>query len=87
MVTVVQRRQEIVRRHVSDHTGVQAETFKYPPYSPHLAPGDYHLFMHHNTFLAGQSPKSDQATKDIAHYILKGSASSILDEGTQKLVS
>jgi len=66
---------------------VKAETSKYPPYSRHLAPGDYHLFLHYNTFLAGQSPRSDQATKDIAHYILKHYAASIFDEGTQKLVS
>ena len=57
------------------------------PYSPHLAPDDFHLFLHYNKFLAGQSPRSDQATKNIAHDILKGYVASIFDEGTHKLVS
>jgi len=27
--------------------------FDHPPYSPHLAPSDFHLFLHLKSFLAG----------------------------------
>jgi len=30
------------------------EQFDHPPYSPALAPGDCHLFLHLKTFVAGR---------------------------------
>jgi histone-lysine N-methyltransferase SETMAR len=30
------------------------EQFDHPPYSPDLAPSDFHVFLHLKTFLAGQ---------------------------------
>ena len=30
------------------------EQFDHPPYSPDLAPSDFHLFLHLKSFLAGQ---------------------------------
>ncbi|GBN04748.1 hypothetical protein AVEN_63722-1 [Araneus ventricosus] len=35
------------------------EQFCHPPYSPDLAPSDFHLFPHLKTFLAGQQCASD----------------------------
>jgi len=39
------------------------EVFDRPPYSPDLAPSDYHLFMHLQKWLASQSFEDDDRLK------------------------
>jgi len=39
------------------------EVFDHPPYSPDLAPSDYHLFMHLQKWLASQSFEDDDRLK------------------------
>jgi hypothetical protein len=92
MVSVVQRRQENAPRHVVALTSALLEQFKWeifehPPYSPDLVPRDYHFFLHHNKFLAGQSLRRDQETKDVVQDWLKCLAAIPFDAGTQKLVT
>jgi hypothetical protein len=58
-----------VQEHYSKNS---SGNFQVSSMQSHLAPGDYHLFLHHNTFLADQRPRSDWAAKDMAHGILKG---------------
>jgi histone-lysine N-methyltransferase SETMAR len=63
------------------------EIFEHPPYSPDLAPSDYHLFLHLKIFLSGQSLGSDQETKNVVQDWLVGLAVSFYDDGMKKLVS
>ena len=58
----------------------------YPPYSLDLAPSDYHLFLHRKAFLAAQSLRGDQDTKDFVQYWLNVLAAIFCNEGMQKLV-
>jgi len=39
------------------------EVFDHPPYSPDLAPSDYHLFVHLKKWLASQSFEADDRLK------------------------
>jgi len=55
----------------ADSTGSGGGVFKHPPYSSKLTPSDGHLFQHLK-FLAGQSVKNDQETKDVMQDGLKG---------------
>ena len=92
MVSVVQRRQENAPRHVVALTSALLEQFKWeifehPPYSPDFVPRDYNFFLHHNKFLAGQSLRRDQETKDVVQDWLKCLAATPFDAGTQKLVT
>jgi histone-lysine N-methyltransferase SETMAR len=41
------------------------EILENPPYSPDLAPSDYHLFFHFKKFLAAQSLRNDDETKAL----------------------
>jgi len=54
------------------HTAVQNvittfcwEQFHHPPYSPHLAPSDFHLLLHLKFFLACQWFHDDSGVKKI----------------------
>jgi hypothetical protein len=60
------------------------EIFEHPPHGPDLAPCDCHLFLHLETFLAGQSLKSVQETKGMQDW-LKGLAVTFFNKGIQKL--
>jgi len=53
------------------HTAIQNlimtfgwEQFDHPPYSPDLAPSDFHLFLHLKSFLAGWRLHEDSEVKD-----------------------
>jgi histone-lysine N-methyltransferase SETMAR len=44
------------------------EQFDHPPYSPDLAPSDFHMFLHLKTFLGGRRFHSDNKVKEaITH--------------------
>jgi histone-lysine N-methyltransferase SETMAR len=58
-----------------------------PPYSPDLAPSDFHLFLHLQKFLAGQRFNNDEDIKKAVQKWLSSQAAPFYDEGIQKLVS
>jgi histone-lysine N-methyltransferase SETMAR len=58
-----------------------------PPYSPDLAPSDFHLFLHLKKFLAGQHFNNDEDVKRAVQKWLSSQAATFYDEGIQKLVS
>ena len=58
----------------------------YPPYSPDLAPSDYHLFLRLKEFLARKILRGDQDTKDFVQEWLNVLTAPFCDERLQKLV-
>ena len=61
------------------------EQFDHPPYSPDLAPSDFHLFLHLKSFLAGRQ-LHDNEVKEAVNTYFASQAASFYDEGLQKLV-
>ena len=61
------------------------EQFDHPPYSPDLAPSDFHLFLHLKSFLAGRRFHDDEV-KEAVTMCFASQAASFYDEGIQKLV-
>ena len=58
-----------------------------PPYSPDLAPSDYHLFLHLNKFLGGKRfDDDDKDLKDAVQKWLTSQAAAFYEEGIQKLL-
>jgi histone-lysine N-methyltransferase SETMAR len=66
----------VVPLHVSAHPHTAAHTqamlkyfnwelFGHPPYSPHLAPSDYHLFTYLKNWMGSQSFNNNELTKGI----------------------
>ena len=62
------------------------EQIDHPPYSPDLAPSDFHLFLHLKKFLAGQRFENDDDLKDAVKKWLTSQAAAFYEEGVQKLV-
>ncbi|GFV14053.1 mariner Mos1 transposase [Trichonephila clavipes] len=62
------------------------EQLDHPPYSPDLAPSNYHLFMHLKKHLAGQRHSDDNEAKTTVKQWLSNQVASFLDDGIQKLV-
>ena len=62
------------------------EVFDHPPYSPDLAPSDYHLFMHLKQWLASQSFEDDDRLKTGVTTWFKSLAADFFDTGIRKLV-
>jgi len=59
----------------------------HPPYSPDLAPTDFHLFLHLKKHLAGK--KFDDDDDDVQEEVMawfKGQAVDFYNSGIQKLV-
>ena len=63
------------------------EIFDQPPYSPDLAPSDYHLFTKMKVWLATQRFHTDEELMDGVNNWLHNLAVSFFDERLQKLVS
>ena len=57
-----------------------------PPYSPDLAPSDYHLFLHLKKFLGGKQFDDDDDLKDAVQNWLTSQAAVFYEEGIQKLL-
>ena len=56
------------------------------PYSPDLAPGDFHLFLHLKKHLAGKKfDDVDEVQEEVITWF-KGLAADFYDSRTQKLV-
>ena len=63
------------------------EIFSHPPYSPDLAPSDYHLFSKLKEFLGGKQFAGDDELKDAVNRWLNELAAEEYDEGILKLVN
>jgi hypothetical protein len=61
------------------------EQFDHHPYSPHLAPSDFHVFLHLKTFLDGLW-FHDNEVKEAINMWFASQAASFYDAGIQKLV-
>ena len=61
-------------------TSFKWEQMDHPPYSPDLAPSDFHLFLHLKKFLGGKRFDDDDDLKDAVQKWLTS------QEGIQKLV-
>jgi len=62
------------------------EQMDHPPYSPDLAPSDYHLFLHLKKFLGGKRFDDDNDLKDAVQKWLTSQVAAFYEEGIQKLV-
>ena len=67
-------------------TSFKWEQMDHPPYSPDLAPSDYHLFLHLKKFLGGKQFDDDDDLKDAVQKWLTSQAAAFYEEGIQKLV-
>jgi hypothetical protein len=63
------------------------EIFEHPPYSPHLAPSDYHLFTKMNFWLGNQRFHTKEELVGGVNNWLHNLAAPFFDEGLQELVS
>jgi hypothetical protein len=61
------------------------EQFDHPPYTPDLAPRDFHVFLHLKTFLGGRRFHDDKV-KDAINTWFASQTASFYDVGIQKLV-
>jgi len=78
------------RPHVARQTVVLLDQFgwdiiTHPPYSPDLAPCDYHLFPKLKEYLAGRCFSDDDEVKVAVQHFLNEMAASRYDMGIQKL--
>ena len=62
------------------------EQFDHPPYSPDLAPSDFHLFLHLKSFLVGRQFHDNNEVKEVVTTCFASQEASFYDEGIQKLV-
>ncbi|XP_023228571.1 histone-lysine N-methyltransferase SETMAR-like [Centruroides sculpturatus] len=62
------------------------EQLDHPPYSPDLAPSDYHLFLHLKKHLAGQRHNNHDEVKTTVLHWLSHQAATFFEDGIQKLV-
>jgi hypothetical protein len=62
------------------------ENIGHPPYSPDLAPSDFHLFPKMEEFLGGKWMATDEEAKETVTDWLHGLAADFYNEGIVKLV-
>ncbi|GFU78082.1 histone-lysine N-methyltransferase SETMAR [Trichonephila clavipes] len=62
------------------------EVLDHPPYSPDLAPSDFHLFRYLKSHLGGKSFHDDEEIKDEVEMWFRPQAATFCDCGIQKLV-
>jgi len=58
----------------------------HPPYSPDLAPSDFHLFLHLKKHLAGKKFDDDDEVQEEILTYFKELVADFYDSGIQKLV-
>ena len=73
------------------HTTALLEIFKldtldHPPYSPNLAPSDFHLFLHLKKHLVGKKFDDEDEVQEEVMTWFKGLAADFYDSRMQKLV-
>ena len=62
-------------------------TVTHPPYSPDLAPSDYHLFTALKKHLGGTHFKTQEELKDAVSTYLRGAAGEFYDLGIKKMIT
>ncbi|GFS71525.1 histone-lysine N-methyltransferase SETMAR [Trichonephila clavipes] len=62
------------------------EVLDHPPYSPNLAPSDFHLFYYLKSHLHGKSFHDDDEIRDEVEMWFRQQATTFYDCGIQKLV-
>jgi hypothetical protein len=62
------------------------EQFDHLPYSPHLAPSDFLVFLHLKTFLCGWWFHDDNKVKEAVSMWFASQVASFYNAGIQKLV-
>jgi len=62
------------------------EVFDHPPYSPDLAPIDFHLLRELNSWLCGQRFAANDELQDAVKTYLSSLAANFFAEGIEKLV-
>ena len=67
-------------------TSFKWERMDHTPYSPDLAPGDFHLFLHLKKFLGGKRFDDDDDLNDAVQKWLLSQAAAFCEEGIQKRV-
>ena len=67
-------------------TSFRLEQMDHPPYTPDLAPSDFHLFLHLKKFLGGKQFDNNGDLKDAVQKWLTSKAVAFYEEGIQKLV-
>jgi histone-lysine N-methyltransferase SETMAR len=80
------------RPHTAAHTvetlrHLNMDVLEHPPYSPYLAPSDYHFSGPLKDALRGRHFASDQELKEVVHAWLVTQPKTFYSEGIQKLVS
>jgi transposase len=79
------------RPHTATHTSETLRKLKFdvmahPPYSPDLAPSDYHLFDPLKEALRGRRFTSNEEVKKAVHAWLTAQPKTFFSEGIRKLV-
>ena len=64
---------------------VKRDILNHPPYSPDLAPSDFHLFLHLKKHLAGKKFDDDDEVQEEVMTWFKGLAADFYDSGIQEL--
>jgi histone-lysine N-methyltransferase SETMAR len=62
------------------------DQFDHPPYSPHLAPSDFHVFLRLKNFLGDRRFHGDNDVKEAVNAWFASQAASFYDAGIQTLV-
>jgi hypothetical protein len=81
----------ITRPHVAAHTvdslrALKFEELKHPPYSPDLAPSDFHIFGPMKEHLRGQKFADDNEVMEAVQSWIKAMPKGFFLEGIHKLV-
>lgn len=84
--------QDNARPHVSARTlqkigELNWEIIEHPPYSPDLAPSDFHLFRSLQNFLDGKKCQSSEAVQNEVENFFKSKPPEFFDRGIRKLVT
>jgi hypothetical protein len=82
---------ENARLHTAAYTvdrlrALKFEVLKHPPYSPELAPSEFHLFGPMKEHLRGQKFADDNEVMEVVQSWLKATSRSFFLEGIRKLV-
>ena len=79
-------RPHTARRTIETITDLGFEVLPHPPYSPDLAPSDFHLFGPLKEALSGRKFHSDDEVQEAVHSWLKGRPKSFFASGIRALV-
>jgi len=68
------------------HHCASGKILDHPPYSPDLAPSDFHLFLHLKKYLAGKRFDDDDELQEAVMTWFKQQVADLYYSGIQKLV-